>query len=623
MRKRILKYVMLLRTAARLGYQKVFAVMTHKLLLKARIHPSIRLRAKFTMSPLFPAVIQIPAGQRVPTKKVEDSELILFGWLVEKYTEVPDWFRNVISDDTHSHTKTPWWLLADFDEQYRDIKGLWELSRFDWLIAMAQRAMLGESAEQQRLNAWLVDWMKNNPPYIGPNWKCGQEAGIRVIKVCCVYLMQGPSAQASESLLAFIELHLNRIYATRYYALGQSNNHATTESAALYVGGELLASEGIDIGRKLSDAGWHGLEICANKLIEADGSFSQYSVNYHRFALDTYSFVSAWNAQRPNARRFSNAALARLQKMTLWLVSLIEPNGRISNIGANDGALLLPMTSLPFDDFRASVQLASTVFLQACAIEEEGEWDQALFWLHLSRPSEHLDPFRNGVMLFDDGGYALSRNARASVILKYPRFNHRPSQCDALHCDVWLDGANIARDAGSYLYNSPKNDHEYFSGTAAHNTIEFDGSEQMPRISKFLFGAWLTGDEATAKIEGSCLKTSAGYRISGGPQHKRSLALSPERLVCEDEIDGFKKYAILRWRLNEDAYRIQDNTVRGEKFLMSFSGSAQFGPLKIVNGYESRFYGQKTALQVVEIRISTPGSIISEIVFISGNSHYM
>jgi hypothetical protein len=34
----------------------------------------------------------------------------------------------------------------------------------------------------------------------------------------------------------------------------------------------------------------------------------------------------------------------------------------------------------------------------------------------------------------------------------------------------------------------------YFAGTASHNTIQFDDRDQMPRVSRFLFGDWLKPD---------------------------------------------------------------------------------------------------------------------------------
>jgi len=72
------------------------------------------------------------------------------------------------------------------------------------------------------------------------------------------------------------------------------------------------------------------------------------------------------------------------------------------------------------------------------------------------------------------------RHGPAMALLRYPRFRFRPSQADALHLDFWVSGENWLRDAGSFSYNTEQRWLNYFPGTVAHNTIQFDGRDQMP-----------------------------------------------------------------------------------------------------------------------------------------------
>jgi hypothetical protein len=58
----------------------------------------------------------------------------------------------------------PWWQIPDFDPVVGDIKLIWELSRMDWVLALAQRARQAEPGALDRLNAWLNDWCMLNPP---------------------------------------------------------------------------------------------------------------------------------------------------------------------------------------------------------------------------------------------------------------------------------------------------------------------------------------------------------------------------------------------------------------------------------------------------------------------------
>ena len=111
------------------------------------------------------------------------------------------------------------------------------------------------------------------------------------------------------------------------------------------------------------------------------------------------------------------------------------------------------------------------------------------------------------------------------VMMRYPRFKFRPSHADALHVDLWINDLNILRDGGTYSYNTDPKWMNYFSGTESHNTIQFDDMEQMPRISRFLFGDWLK----TTKVKklqdtGESISFGAGYNLKG-VNHFRTISL--------------------------------------------------------------------------------------------------
>src|SRR4029079_19380469 len=91
---------------------------------------------------------------------------------------------------------------------------------------------------------------------------------------------------------------------------------------------------------------------------------------------------------------------------------------------------------------------------------------------------------------FNDGAYAAVRRGTGMALMRYPRFRFRPSHADALHVDLWKDGTNLLRDGGSYSYSDMEGT-AYFSGTASHNTVQFDDRDQMPRVGRSLFGDWL------------------------------------------------------------------------------------------------------------------------------------
>ena len=83
----------------------------------------------------------------------------------------PDWYCNPLRGTRVADVERPWWKIPDFDPAVGDIKTVWEASRFDWVLAFAQRARTGDEAELRRLQDWLSDWCRHNAPYHGPNWK--------------------------------------------------------------------------------------------------------------------------------------------------------------------------------------------------------------------------------------------------------------------------------------------------------------------------------------------------------------------------------------------------------------------------------------------------------------------
>ena len=100
---------------------------------------------------------------------------------------------NVTTGQSFKLPLKPWWKIPDFNKEIGDIKFIWELSRME-VLAFAQRARNGNDYALVKLNDWLTDWVETNPTYAGPNWKCGQEASIRVILPILCFYDFGPRA---------------------------------------------------------------------------------------------------------------------------------------------------------------------------------------------------------------------------------------------------------------------------------------------------------------------------------------------------------------------------------------------------------------------------------------------
>ncbi len=601
-------------TALALGLPNIARAASYRVGVKLGLNPVRRLHAAVPQRPFF----STPTLEEVPWPPVggwQTSARLFSYWPYTVTAQPPDWQANPFTGERVAAPERGWWQIPDFDPEVGDIKVIWELSRMDWVLAFAQRARNGDDKALARVNDWLADWCAHNPPYRGPNWKCGQEASMRVMHLAMAALMLGQARQPAPGLLDLVRLHLQRIAPTVQYAVAQDNNHGTSEAAALFIGGSWLAPLGVAEGEQWQKIGRRWLENRAARLIGPDGSFSQYSLNYHRVLLDTFCMAEVWR-RHLGLPAFSAPWCERVRAATQWLYYMLSPrNGDGPNLGANDGARLLQLTDTAYRDYRPSVQLAMALFADQRAFAEDGLWNRPLQWLGVPVP-QALAP-QPGSRVADDGGFAVLRRGSAMAMLRYPRFRFRPSQADALHLDLWLDGDNLLRDAGSYSYNSEPQWLNYFGGTASHNTVQFDGRDQMPRLSRFLFGNWLrTSVIEPLTEEGLTVRFAAGYRDRQGASHRRRISLSDSHLIVVDEVAGFARKAVLRWRVAPGTWqlegRLDEARLTNGTHVLTVLASMPIVRCDVIEGWESRHYLEKTPVSVLEIETAQPGTLTTE-----------
>ena len=454
----------------RLGLKNIFTVIFYRVRIKFNLHPVCDLYGSIPEAPFF-LPSYLPALNLPGCSSWLNNSSIFSCFTVPLGAEAPNWLENPLTGEKLKNPLIPWWKIGDFDSSVGDIKLIWEYSRMEWAVTFAQRARNGDKNSLNRLNEWIQNWLENNPAYLGHNWKCGQEASIRVIHLSCAALILGQYIDCPLGLRQLIKLHLRRIELTLNYSIAQDNNHGTSEAAALFIGGSLLAASGSQQGEIWGKLGRTWLEDRAKNLIENDGSFSQYSVNYHRMMLDTYSFVEVMRCKL-NLEPFSQELRRKLHKAADWLYNLVSPvSGDAPNIGANDGARLLPLTDASYRDFRPSVQLAMAIFGDQNAYTGEGLFNEQLEWLSVNRGMKKPEFCVSRV--FNDGGYTVLRNHEIMLLFRVPRFKYRPGQADIFHIDLWRAGENIFCDAGTYSYNSTPDLAWYFSATAFNAPVKF------------------------------------------------------------------------------------------------------------------------------------------------------
>lgn len=416
-----------------------------------------------------------------------------------------------------------------------DIKFIWEPARFGWATVLA-RAYYISGRERFAESFWkyFETFVSANPPYQGPNWISAQEAALRLMAwTFCLPLLRESESTTESRVRAMgeaIAIHAGRIPPTLIYARSQNNNHLLSEAAGLITAASLLphhphARRWMRLGKK-----WFNRAL--EKQIDSYGEYSQHSANYHRVMLQ----LALWVGRISNST-YSPLARKNLARASHWLASMLDSeSGGAPNLGANDGAYILPLTVCPFADYRPVVQASARAFLNYDL--PGGVWDEMSLWFGLTRSGRSFE-----------AGHYLGEHLRGRESWAYLRttsFTSRPGHADLLHLDLWWRGLNIARDAGTFSYNAEAPWDNPLTATRYHNTITVDGLEQMTRAGKFLYVDWANAFAKTEVIVDETVLQRmqayhTGYRRMGVEHERTVTVFSDEHWQVHDRLIASKK----------------------------------------------------------------------------------
>jgi hypothetical protein len=446
--------------------------------------------------------------------------------------------ESISLDFTHKQPLKHWTVYETGQLPINDIKYLWEPARFAFAFTLGRAYYLTQNDEYaEAFWKYFESFTQNNPANLGPHWMNGQEVAIRMLAfVWAAHVFEtapAASAERSTALRRSIHEHANRIPSTLVYARSQNNNHLITEAAAIYTAGLFFKNQS---WRRL---GWYWLNWAFQNQIGGYGEYIQHSTNYHRLMLQTALWV---NFIKQDV--FSAGTSQSLARSTHWLFSLVDTaSGLVPNLGANDGALIFPLSVTSSNDHRPTVQAAARAFLRNSLTA--GVWDEMSLWFGL----------KPGSRVSDADAY-LTDNLRAKNSWGYLRtsnFQSRLSHIDQLHFDLWWRGLNIAQDAGTYLYNAAPPWDNPLVTTRVHNTVTVDGRDPMTRAGRFLVLDW-AGAFAKPVIE---LDEKILHKIKAYHNGYRRLGIKHERTVTvfEDELWRMED-RLLNIRRRQHAYRL-------------------------------------------------------------------
>jgi len=436
--------------------------------------------------------------------------------------------------------------ISDYVEQ--DIKYVWEIGRFGWAFTLARAYYISQQEEYVKAFwSYTREFIEKNPPYYGLQWVSAQEVALRIIGFVFAYQVFANSEftrPEDKDLLGWaIGVHAERILPTFSYARSQNNNHLLSEAAGLFTAGLVLPDH--PSAHKWRKMGWNIFNDGLQHQISPDGSYIQHSSNYHRLMLQLALWVNLLASHVNEV--FPDQTCALLSAATNWLFSLIDPiSGGAPNLGPNDGAYILPLTSGHFNDYKPVIKAAQIAF-QGEAMLPFADKEEMVQWLasgSLPKPEENThQPFKktsSPILKLSYPNILKPDNTDTWAYLRAAHFTSRPGHADQLHLDLWWHGLNVALDAGTYLYNAPPPWDNALKHTQIHNTVTVDGQQQMTNAGRFLYLDWAQAEMINTaqreKTKPSITAQHHGYKHLG-LTHQRSVSMeAKDHWVVVDQL---------------------------------------------------------------------------------------
>jgi Heparinase II/III-like protein/Heparinase II/III N-terminus len=481
------------------------------------------------------AIVGADAKQSIiaEANHILEGNLPFFGELSFACGFPPQWFRNPVTGQSVSGRQL-WTQMRFASPVYGDLKFILEPSRFLFVYPLVRAyALTGDDRFPEAFWTAVEDWADHSPPMAGPLWICGQECSLRILawSFALHAFINSPSTKTKRAglLVSMIAAHAWRTAQTLGYARSQRTNHLISEAVGLWTAGTLYPElREAQLWRSL---GAHLLHEAVLDQISPQGVSHQHSFNYQRMILH----LLLWTLRLAEIRGspLHEDIRARTQSAFDFTRTWVDPaSGSVPNYGANDGSLIFPLAHGSYADFRPLLQLGAAILGRPVPLP--GPWDEAALWFGVKPPLVTEAPLAPAPSA--ETGYFRLGDENSWALIRAGRYTRRPFHADQLHVDLWWRGMNVARDAGTYLYNGPTPWNNGLARTAVHNTITVDHRDQMRRAGRFL---WLDWAQASGRVWSSLQRS------------RRNHALPNEHCpdYFEGEHDGYKRLGVMHRRM--------------------------------------------------------------------------
>lgn len=481
-----------------------------------------------------------------------------------------------------------WSEIESLSKDSGDIKYVWEKARFSYVYHVIRYDFHYQDDQAEFVLSEIEDFITKNPLNQGPNYVCSQEISLRVLNwTFALYYYKDSEALTEErfkTILNSIYWQLHHVYKNiNFSRIAVRNNHAITETLMLYLSNLMFPfMEDTNLWSKKGKS-WFEEEV--DYQIYDDGTFLQFSMNYHRVVVQLLTWGIRLSELHNNT--FKPVVYEKAQKSLNFLEACMDPvSGQLPNYGSNDGALFFPLTN---DDYR--VYKSQLDDLSVVLNNQFFENSESFNWYGYSLKDCNKIEFNNeGLFEFNESGYYILNEKTTKTFLKCGTYNDRPAHADNNHLDIWYNGVNYLRDVGTFKYNTDNETVLYFAGTRGHNTVMVNEKEQMLKGSRFIWNNWVTNAEARISTFDAYFEIKScfeGFKELGhGIKHIRTVSKKREELIWEidDEFENTENFS------KEIFWHINPNFEKSIQILV-FNNEGELLSLKKKESKYSSYYG--------------------------------
>lgn len=358
---------------------------------------------------------------------------------------------------TNINWQNPW------DGSEKDIKNIWELSRFQFLPTLI-KAFETRNDEKFALEAKILmhDWILKNPLGKGKNWQNTMEAAVRACNFSLAwYFLKNSDSWKNDNwqktfLISILE-HGKFIFRNLEYGPGFNTNHLIADLTGLLFLGVLFPQ--FKEARKWKARAIKELALEMQNQVYEDGVDYEASIPYHRLVCEFFG-TSALLCKL-NEIYLPEDFLNKLEKMFEFIFYCTKPSGSVPQIGDNDDGRLFIL-----EDFYSWNKQGNKCI----------SWLGAeLFPLNTKFVQKQSKGFNYGKI------YIMRKNDFYCIVDAGEggqNGNAGHAHNDTFSFELNVAGEDFIIDPGTFVYTGDIKERNRFRGTQMHNTVMTDNEEQ-------------------------------------------------------------------------------------------------------------------------------------------------